>query len=358
MESKLFSPLRIRGLEFKNRIFVSPMCQYSSQDGLANSWHLVHLGSRAIGGSALVITEAASVSKEGRISPGDIGIWSDRHAEALRPITDFIRSQNARAGIQIAHAGRKASTSSPFNGGGPLKANGWQTIAPSAIAFDSNYPVPKEMDNHDIEGVLDEFKNAAHLSLKAGFEVAELHFAHGYLMHEFLSPLSNKRTDEFGGSLENRMRFPLMVAKAVREIWPGEMPVFVRISATDWVEGGWDIIQSIEFAKKLKDTGIDLIDCSSGALIPHVKIPSAPGYQVPFAEAIKKETGILTGAVGMITDPQQAEEIVSSDRADAVLIARELLRNPYWPLYAASKLGSEIAWPVQYERAKFSTRVR
>lgn len=355
MESKLFSPIKIRDLVLKNRIFVSPMCQYSSVDGFANNWHMVHLGSRAVGGASLVISEATSVSPAGRISPGDLGIWSHEHAEAFKPITDFIKSQNSVAGIQIAHAGRKASTASPSDGGGPLK-NGWQTLAPSAIPFDSNYPVPREMDAKDIESVLEEFRNAASLSLEAGFEAAELHFAHGYLLHEFLSPLSNKRQDEFGGSLENRMRFPLMIAKAVREIWPASLPVFVRISATDWAEGGWDLPQSIEFAKKLKETGIDLIDCSSGALIPHVKIPSGPGYQVPFAEAVKKEAGILTGAVGMITDPQQAEEIIASNKADAILIARELLRNPYWPLHAAAKLGAEVAWPVQYERAKFSSR--
>lgn len=357
MESKLFSPLKIRGLAFKNRIFVSPMCQYSSTDGLANNWHLVHLGSRAVGGAALVLSEATSVSPIGRISPGDAGIWSEKHAEAFKPVTDFIKSQGSVPGIQIAHAGRKASTASPFDGGGPLE-KGWQTIAPSAIPFDANYPLPKEMDHNDIDAVLLEFSSAARLSLQAGFEVAELHFAHGYLLHEFLSPLSNKRLDEFGGSLENRMRFPLMIAKEVRNLWPAEKPVFVRISATDWTEGGWDLPQSVEFAKKLKEIGIDLIDCSSGAIIPHVKIPAGPGYQVPFSEAIKKETGILTGTVGMITDPQQAEEIIASGKADAVLIARELLRNPYWPLHAASKLGVEIPWPKQYERARFSTRKR
>lgn len=358
MESKLFTPLRIRDLTFKNRIFVSPMCQYSSEDGLANNWHLVHLGSRAVGGSALVISEATSVSPEGRISPGDLGIWSEKHAEALKPVTDFIKNQNSIPGIQIAHAGRKASTASPFYGGGPLTDKGWQTLAPSAIPFDTNYPVPKEMDKNDIETVLQQFVQAAHFSLQAGFEVAELHFAHGYLLHEFLSPLSNKRSDEFGGSLENRMRFPLMIAREVRSLWPEDKPVFVRISATDWTEGGWEIRQSVEFAKRLKETGIDLIDCSSGAIIPHVKIPAGPGYQVPFAEAVKKEAGILTGAVGMITDPGQAEEIVASGKADAVIMARELLRNPYWPLHAASTLGAEIPWPLQYERAKFSGRKR
>lgn len=361
MESKLFTPLRIRDLTFKNRILVSPMCQYSSRDGLANNWHLVHLGSRAVGGSALVISEATAVSPEGRISPGDLGIWSEKHALALMPVTDFIKSQNSIPGIQIAHAGRKASTASPLNGGGgPLSENegGWQTLAPSAIPFDTNYPAPKEMNKNDIETVLQQFVQAATLSLKAGFEVAELHFAHGYLLHEFLSPLSNKRSDEFGGSLENRMRFPLMIAREVRNLWPGDKPVFVRISATDWAEGGWDIRQSVQFAQKLKEIGIDLIDCSSGAIIPHVKIPAGPGYQVPFSEAIKKETGILTGAVGMITDAEQAEDIIASGKADAVIIAREFLRNPYWPLHAASKLGAEIPWPVQYERAKFSGRKR
>ncbi|HEX2869233.1 MAG TPA: NADH:flavin oxidoreductase/NADH oxidase [Ignavibacteriales bacterium] len=360
MESKLFTPLRIRDLRFKNRIFVSPMCQYSSKDGLADTWHLVHLGSRAVGGSALVISEATSVSPEGRISPGDLGIWSEKHAEALKPVTEFIKNQGSIPGVQIAHAGRKASTASPFAGGGPLPetAGGWQTLAPSAVPFDTNYPVPKEMDKNEIETVLQQFVQAAQFSLQAGFEVAELHFAHGYLLHEFLSPLSNKRNDEFGGSLENRMRFPLMIAREVRNLWPMDKPVFVRISATDWTEGGWDIKQSVEFARKLKEIGIDLIDCSSGAIIPNVKIPAAPGYQVPFSEEVKKETGIMTGAVGMITDPEQAEEIVASGKADAVIIARELLRNPYWPLHAASRLGAEIPWPVQYERARISGRKR
>lgn len=347
----LFSPLKIRDTVFKNRIFVSPMCQYSSEDGIANDWHLVHLGSRAVGGAAVVISEATAVSPEGRISPGDLGIWSEKHSDSLKPVVSFIKSQNSIPGIQIAHAGRKASTAAPFLGGKPLTP-GWQILAPSPIPFDQEYSMPREMDNNDLNTVLEQFKNATHLSRAAGFEVIEIHMAHGYLLHEFLSPLSNHRNDEFGGSLENRLRFPLAVAKSVRDIWPSGLPVFVRISTTDWTPGGWDLEQSIELCRRLKDMGIDLIDCSSGAIIPRVKIPVKPGYQIPFAEAIRKETGILTGAVGLINDPHQAEDIITSGKADAVLLAREFLRNPYWPLHAAAALNADITWPLQYERAK------
>jgi 2,4-dienoyl-CoA reductase-like NADH-dependent reductase (Old Yellow Enzyme family) len=298
--STLFTPLRLRELEFRNRVFVSPMCQYSSPDGMPTDWHLVHLGSRAAGGAGLVFTEATAVSREGRISPDDAGIWSDRHEAAWKPIAHFIAEQGARAGIQLAHAGRKASTAAPWFGGGAVApdAGGWQPIAPSALPFDAGSPMPREMGTADIEAVTAQFVAAARRALGAGFEVVELHAAHGYLLHEFLSPISNKRTDEFGGSLANRMRVPLQVAKAVREAWPKNLPMFVRISATDWVEGGWDLPQSVEFSKALREIGVDLIDCSSGAMVPNARIPVGPGFQVPFAEAIRRDAGIATGAGG------------------------------------------------------------
>jgi len=350
--SQLFSPLRLRELEFKNRVFVSPMCQYSAQDGIPNEWHLVHLGSRAVGGAALVLVEATAVSPEGRISPADTGLWSEAHTRAFQPITAFIKSQGAAAGIQIAHAGRKASTDAPWRGGKPLTEGAWQTIGPSPLAF-GHYPAPREMTREDIQTTVDQFADAARRSLEAGFEVIEIHMAHGYLLHEFLSPLSNLRADEFGGPLEARAKFPLQVAEAVRRIWPAHLPVFVRISATDWAEnGGWDLAQSIQFSTWLRDIGIDLIDCSSGGLIPGVTIPVGPGYQVPFAAGIRKEAAIATGAVGLITEPQQAEKIITGGDADAVLLARALLRDPYWPLHAAKALAAETAWPVQYVRAK------
>jgi 2,4-dienoyl-CoA reductase-like NADH-dependent reductase (Old Yellow Enzyme family) len=351
--SQLFSSLSLRDLEFKNRIFVSPMCQYSSRNGFPNEWHLVHLGSRAVGGAGLVMVEATGVSPEGRISPSDTGIWSDDHARAFQPIASFIKSQGAVPGIQIAHAGRKASTLPPWKGGKPLAENEgrWQTLAPSPIAFGDN-PAPRELSLQEIDRIIAQFGDAARRSRAAGFEVIEIHMAHGYLLHEFLSPLSNHRRDEYGGSLEARARLPLRVAETVREIWPAHLPVFVRISATDWVEGGWDLPQSIQFVGWLKDLGVDLIDCSSGGLVPGAKIPIEPGYQVPFASAIRKETGIAAGAVGMITDPFQAEKIISDQEADAVFLARELLRRPYWPLSAAKALGVQTSWPVQYERAK------
>ncbi len=352
--SRLFSPLKLRELVFKNRIFVSPMCQYSSVDGMPSDWHLVHLGSRAVGGAALVMVEATAVSPEGRISPDDSGIWSDAHAEAFRRITAFIREQGAVAGIQLAHAGRKASTDRPWNGGGPLGPDkrGWQPVAPSPVPFAAGHPVPREVSKADIERIGQEFVDAARRSKAAGFQVIEIHMAHGYLLHEFLSPISNLRKDEYGGSLENRMRFPLDVARAVREVWPKDLPVFVRISATDWVEGGWDLPQSIEFTKKLRDIGIDLIDCSSGGTVYNAVVPMGPGYQTPFATAIRKEVGIATGTVGFITEPAQAEQIIANELADAVVLARELLRNPYWPLHAAKALGVKPPWPAQYLRAK------
>ena len=350
----LFEPLRIRGVEFRNRIFVSPMCEYSSVDGLPNDWHLVHLGSRAVGGAGLVLTEATAVSPEGRISPADTGIWSSTHAAGFGRIAAFVRAQGAVPGVQLAHAGRKASTAVPWLGGGPLAPDQhpWQTVAPSAVPFDRGWHTPKALSVPELDDVLNQWVAATRLSMDAGFEVIELHMAHGYLLHQFLSPLSNRRDDEYGGSLENRMRFPLRVAAAVREVWPERLPLFVRISATDWTEGGWDVDQSAQLAARLRDLGVDLIDCSSGGNVAHAQIPVAPGYQVPFAERLRREATIATGAVGMITEPRQANEIIASGRADAVIMARELLRHPYWPLHAAKALGADVAWPNQYLRAK------
>jgi 2,4-dienoyl-CoA reductase-like NADH-dependent reductase (Old Yellow Enzyme family) len=351
--SKLLEPLKIREIEFRNRIWVSPMCQYSSEDGMPTDWHLVHLGSRAVGGAGLVVMEATAVSPEGRISPEDAGIWSDAHAEAYRRITKFIKENGAVAGIQIAHAGRKASTAAPWNGGKKVDETqgGWQTVAPSAIPFAEDYPSPREMDAGDIEKAINDFVEAARRALKAGFEVVEVHAAHGYLLHEFLSPLSNQRTDEYGGSFENRIRFPLEVIGKVRAVVPENLPLFVRISATDWTEGGWDLAQSTEFCRRLKEIGVDLIDCSTGGNVPSAPIPVAPGYQVSFAAEIRRQTGILTAAVGMITEPQQAEEILRKGEADAVMIARQFLREPYLPFRAARELGGEIDVPKQYGRA-------
>lgn len=352
--SKLFEKFKLRDIEFRNRIWVSPMCQYSSIEGMPTDWHLVHLGSRAVGGAGLVVMEATAVSPEGRISPSDAGIWSDAHAEAYKPITEFIKSQGAIAGIQIAHAGRKASTAEPWNGGKEVteEDGGWQTVAPSALRFAEDYPMPREMTKDDIEKATNDFVSAAKRSVEAGFEVIEIHAAHGYLFHEFLSPLSNKRTDEYGGSLENRMRFPLDVASKVREAIPENLPVFARISATDWTEGGWDLEQSIEFCKRLKEIGIDLIDCSTGGNVPNAKIPVAPNYQVPFAAEIREKAEIATAAVGMITEAKQAEEILQTGKADAIFMARQFLREPYFPFHAAYELGETIDYvPKQYGRA-------
>lgn len=351
--SKLFERLKLREIEFRNRIWVSSMCQYSSDDGMPNDWHLVHLGSRAVGGAGLVMTEATAVSPEGRISPQDAGIWSDAHAESYEKITAFVKSQGAIAGIQLAHAGRKASTFAPWIGDGKVDedAGGWETVAPSAIAFAENYPMPREMTESDLEKVLNDFVEAAKRSVRAGFKTIEIHAAHGYLLHEFLSPPSNRRTDEYGGSLENRMRFPLEISQKVRETIPENLPVFVRISATDWTAGGWDLEQSIEFCRKLKEIGIDLIDVSTGGNVPHAKIPVAPGYQVPFASEIRAKAGIPAAAVGMITEPAQAEEILQKGAADAVFLAREFLREPYFPFRAARELGGEVDVPKQYGRA-------
>jgi 2,4-dienoyl-CoA reductase-like NADH-dependent reductase (Old Yellow Enzyme family) len=352
--SKLFNPLRLRDVRFKNRVFVSPMCQYSSLDGMPTDWHFVHLGSRAVGGAGLVMVEATAVCPSGRITPWDSGIWSDDHARAFERPVAFVKGAGSVPGIQLAHAGRKASTDAPWRGGRPLGAGSgnWQPAAPSAIAFDAEYPIPYEMSAADIDALVGDFAAAANRSLAAGFDVIEIHMAHGYLLHEFLSPLSNRRTDEYGGTFENRVRLPLRVARAVREGWPAHLPVFVRISCTDWVEDGWDLEQSIAFCACLKGMGIDLIDCSSGGLVPNARIPAGPGYQVPFAAAVRRETGIATGAVGLITHPMQAEQIVRTEQADAVFLARELLRDSYWPLRAAAALRSEIRWPEQYERAR------
>ena len=349
----LFKPFRLRSVELKNRIAVSPMCQYSAENGYPTNWHLVHLGSRAVGGAALVFTEATAVSAIGRISPADTVIYLDSHVDAWRPIAEFVRQHGAIPGIQLAHAGRKASTAVPWLGGAPIaaKEGGWTPVAPSAIPFSAGYAEPKELSPVEIGQVVSEFSTAAVRALQAGFQVIEIHSAHGYLLHEFLSPLTNHRTDEFGGSFENRIRMLVRVAKAVREVWPQERPLFVRISATDWAENGWDLPQSVELARRLKAVGVDLVDVSSGGAIPGVQIPAGPGYQTGFAAAIRREADIATGAVGVITEPAQAETIISMQQADIVLLAREMLRDPYWPRRAAQKLGVKIKPPVQYERA-------
>lgn len=350
----LFDPLTIRSQTFSNRVFVSPMCQYSSDDGFANDWHLVHLGGRAVGGAGLVLTEATAVTPEGRISPQDLGIWKDDHVDFLSRIVRFIHGQGSVAGMQLAHAGRKASTCRPWSGSGavPVADGGWpDVLAPSAVPFADDYPMPQALGVDGIARVTAAFADAARRALAAGVRVIEIHAAHGYLLHEFLSPLSNQRTDHYGGSFDNRTRFVRDVVTAVRGVWPEHLPVFVRISATDWLEGGWDIEQSVELARQLKPLGADFIDCSSGGNAAHAKIPVGPGYQAPFAERIRRDAGILTGAVGLITEPSQAEQIIASGQADAVLLARELLRDPYFPLHAAHALGQAIAWPAQYLRA-------
>ncbi|MEO8037066.1 MAG: NADH:flavin oxidoreductase/NADH oxidase, partial [Acidobacteriota bacterium] len=349
----LFTPFTSRDVTFRNRVFVSPMCQYSSVDGLPVPWHLAHLGSRAVGGAGCVFVEASGVSPEGRITFWDSGLWSDAHVEAFRPIARFIDEQGAVPGIQLAHAGRKASTDVPWRGGKVL-ADGpysWTALAPSAIPFREGDPAPHALTTVQLDEVVHQFVHSAGLALEAGFRVIELHMAHGYLLHEFLSPLCNVREDEYGGSLENRMRLPLRVAEAVRGRWPEDLPLFVRISASDWTEGGWDLEQSIVFSRHLRELGVDLVDCSSGGAVAHAKIAVGPGYQVPFARAIRAEAGIATGAVGLITEAKQAEEIVESGSADVVLLARAMLRDPYWALHAAKELGVEAPWSVQYERA-------
>ncbi|HET9402327.1 MAG TPA: NADH:flavin oxidoreductase/NADH oxidase [Candidatus Acidoferrales bacterium] len=349
----LFEPLPIREVVLKNRIGVSPMCQYSSTDGFANDWHLVHLGSRAVGGAALVFTEATAVTPEGRISPQDLGIWSDEHIPNLARIVEFIHGQKALAGMQLAHAGRKASMTAPFEGGRRIEIaeGGWTPLAPSAVAFSDSYAQPRALSTAEISRVVEAFLAGARRARKAGFDVLELHFAHGYLVHEFLSPLSNKRNDEYGGSFENRVRFACELATAVRAEWPRELPLLVRISATDYADGGWDLEQSVQLAGQLQEIGVDLIDCSSGGLVPNVLIPTTPGYQVEFSRRIREETGILTGAVGLISKSSQADEILSTEQADMIFMAREFLRDPYWPLRTARDFGFAADWPAQYLRA-------
>ncbi|WP_419699401.1 NADPH dehydrogenase NamA [Mucilaginibacter sp. NFX135] len=352
----LFSPLKIKSIELKNRIVVSPMCEYSSEDGFANDWHLIHLGSRAVGGAGLIMTEACAVSAEGRITFADLGIYRDEHIEKLKHITDFIHAHGAVAGVQLAHAGRKASHLEPWNGGQQIPSNqpnGWKAVAPSAIPFKADEEAPLELDKTGIEKVKSDFKAAAKRAIAAGFKVIELHGAHGYLLHQFLSPISNKRTDEYGGTFENRIRLLIEVLEAIKEVWPKESPLFVRLSTTEWTEGGWSAEDSVALAKLLKDKGVDLIDCSSGGNVVNAKIPLKPGYQVEFAEKIKKESGILTGAVGLITTAYQADEIIQEGEADLIFLAREMLRDPHFPLRAAHELGHEVKWPVQYERAKW-----
>jgi 2,4-dienoyl-CoA reductase-like NADH-dependent reductase (Old Yellow Enzyme family) len=350
----LFQPITLRGIQFRNRIGVSPMCQYSSEDGFASNWHLVHLGSRAVGGAALVMTEAAAVEARGRISPEDLGIYRDEHIEMLANIAAFIREQGAVPGIQLAHAGRKASTYRPWSGRGeiPVENGRWQTVAPSAERFAANYPLPKALTREEIAEVVQYFQQAAKRALTAGFQVVEIHAAHGYLFHEFLSPLSNHRDDDYGGTLANRMRFLLETADAIRQVWPEDLPLFVRLSATDWTEGGLTIDDTVEVARELKKHGVDLIDVSSGGNVESAKIALAPGYQVPFATQIRREAGIPTAAIGLITEAQQANNIIRDQQADFIFLARELLRHPYWPLQAAHTLNYDISWPPQYLRAK------
>jgi 2,4-dienoyl-CoA reductase-like NADH-dependent reductase (Old Yellow Enzyme family) len=355
MADSLFSPLTIRGLTLANRIAVSPMCEYSSIDGFANDWHLVHLGSRAVGGAGLVFTEATAVVPDGRISPQDLGIWKNEHIPMLARIASFIREHGAVAGMQLAHAGRKASTAAPWNGGKPIgvENGGWSPlVAPSAIPFAEGYQTPVALDEAGIRSLVASFTDAARRALDAGVQVIEIHAAHGYLINEFLSPLSNTRTDAYGGSFENRTRFLRQIVEAVRAVWPDHLPLFVRISATEWTEGGWDIEQSVELARAVAPLGVDLIDCSSGGNVPRVRIPLGPGYQVPLAARVRAESGVPTGAVGLITSAPQADEIVRSGKADLVFLAREELRDPYFPLHAARELGAHIAWPKQYLRAK------
>jgi 2,4-dienoyl-CoA reductase-like NADH-dependent reductase (Old Yellow Enzyme family) len=353
--SRLFSPYQLRDVTLRNRIVVSPMCEYSSDDGFANDWHVVHLGSRAVGGAALVLTEAIAVTPEGRISPQDLGIWKDEHLPELERIARFVRAQGAEFGTQLAHAGRKGSTKRPWDGHGSVAVEdgGWIPVAPSGAPFDPAYPTPRALDEAGIARIIAAFADGARRTLAIGGTVIELHAAHGYLVHQFLSPLVNARTDRWGGSFENRTRLAREIVRAVRGVWPERLPLFVRVSATDWAEGGWDVEQTVELAKLLREDGADVIDASSGGAVPvrPGAIPVGPLYQTPFAERIRREAHIATAAVGMITEPADAESIVAEERADLVVMARELLRDPYWPLFAARALGAEIAWPPQYQRA-------
>ena len=353
MSAHLFTPLTLRGVTLRNRIGVSPMCQYSCEDGIATDWHLVHLGSRAVGGAGLVMVEATAVEDRGRISPGDMGLWNDDQIEPLARVARFVKRQGAVAGIQIGHAGRKGSTVAPWLGNRALTVaeGAWEVVAPSAIPFGPDYPTPHELSAAEIGGIVEAFTRAARRALAAGFEVIEVHSAHGYLLHEFLSPFANRRCDAYGGGLDNRIRALKEVAVSVRAVWPEGQPVFVRISATDWNEGGWDADQSVELARRLRGAGVDLIDVSSGGVIPGVRIPAGPGYQTPFAERIRREAGVPVAAVGEITSPQQADQIVRNGQADMVLLAREFLRQPYWPLHAARTLGDQPPVPPPYRRA-------
>ena len=351
----LFSPITLRSIPVRNRLVVSPMCQYSSTDGFANDWHLVHLGQFATGGAGMVITEASAVSPEGRISPQDLGIWKDEHVEMLARISKFVREHGAVFGTQLAHAGRKASTARPWEGGGPLdpENDGWTPIvAPSAVPFDEGWQVPLALDDAGIARVIQDFKSSAERALAAGMQIIEVHSAHGYLLHEFLSPIANKRTDRYGGSFENRVRLLRDVVAAIRAVWPERLPLAVRISATDWRDDGWTPDESVELARLLVGDGVDLIDCSTGGIAPRVKIPIGPGYQVQFAERVKREAGVMTAAVGLITGADQADTIVRSGQADFVVMAREMLRDPHFPLRAAKELKADVEWPSQYRRAK------
>jgi NADH:flavin oxidoreductases, Old Yellow Enzyme family len=356
--SILFNQLSIKSLTLKNRLVVSPMCQYSSEDGFANDWHLVHLGSRAVGGAAVVLTEATAVAPEGRISPFDLGIWKDEHVRGLKRITSFLTQQGSLPGIQLAHAGRKASHTKPLNGDKLLKPSegGWKTVAPSSIPFSSETDLPEALTKESIAIVIEQFKNAAKRAFLAGFKIVEVHAAHGYLIHQFLSPLSNKRSDDYGGSFNNRIKLLIEIIEAVKTVWPSSLPIFVRISATDWHQDGWTIDDSVKLAGLLKQQGVDLIDASSGGIVPGVQIPVGPGYQAGFSEKIKTETGILTGAVGMITSPNQAENILEKHQADVILLGREFLRDPYFPLHAAHELNDTTEWPLQYQRAKLKQK--
>ncbi len=353
MSHPLFTPLQLRSISLSNRIGVAPMCQYSAHDGFASDWHLVHLGARAQGGAGLIIQEATAVLAEGRISSGDLGIWNDAHVPALDRIVQFIHSQGSRAAIQLAHAGRKACTPIPFAGADPLSpADGaWQPVAPSALAFAPGYALPQALDQAGIKAIVNAFALAARRAFKAGYDTIEIHAAHGYLLHQFLSPLANQRTDTYGGSFQNRTRFTLQVVDAVRAEWPAHLPLLIRISATDWVPGGWSVDESVQLARLLREHGVDLVDVSSGGMVPDAQIPTGPGFQVEFAARTRREAAIPTAAVGLITEPAQADAIVEKGEADLVLLGRELLRNPYWPLHAAAALGEATRWPPQYLRA-------
>jgi len=349
----LFDPLSLRDVTLANRVVVSPMCEYSSVDGFANDWHFVHLGCRAVGGAALVFTEATAVAPEARISPDDLGMWSDRHCEPVERIVRFIHSQHTRAGMQLAHAGRKGSTLAPWKGHGQVAPDegGWEPVGPGDEPFSKGYPIPRALATADLPGIVAAFRDAARRARDVGLDVVEIHAAHGYLIHEFLSPLTNRRSDSYGGSFDNRIRLCVEIVEAVRDVWPERLPLFVRISATDWTDGGWDIEQSIELCRRLGERGVDLVDCSSGGNVANAEIPLGPGYQTPFAARIRREAQIATGTVGLITSAMQADDIIRTGQADCVLIARELLRDPYWPLRAARELGHRMPWPAQYLRA-------